>query len=210
MPATVQHISQRRLHCLSSRAADIALHVSLETPAVTIHQKGYLGTPAQGFTCTGARVGQSVSSNITSGVANSLLNRSFGLTAENQLAYSQSAARSSGRARSPSSAAAGTNIVSGGVVAPIDKKQKQRSTDESTGVVQSGKHPPTWVDAKIETFYAGFQKQRCNSKVRKVPIFWTVGNGRKKTIGRDGWGRKRKKFARRMWVAGWIMLFKSV
>lgn len=148
-----------RLEPLISRSMS-----ALKPQPLPYTKKGYFGTPAQGFTGIGARVGQSVSglwSNITSGVANSLLNRSLGLTAENQLVYSQSVAGSSGRPRSPSSAAAGTNIVSGGVVAPIDKERKQRLTDESTrGSGQSGEHPPTRLDAEIETLYAGFQKQR--------------------------------------------------
>ena len=144
-----------RLEPLISRSMS-----ALKPQPLPYTKKGYFGTPAQGFTGIGARVGQSVSglwSNITSGVANSLLNRSLGLTAENQLAYSQSAAGSTGRARSPSSAAAGTNIVSGGVVAPFDKERKQRMIDEPTRGVE---HPPTRLDAEIETLYAGFQKQR--------------------------------------------------
>lgn len=148
-----------RLEPLISRSMS-----ALKPQPLPYTKKGYFGTPAQGFTGIGARVGQSVSglwSNITSGVANSLLNRSLGLTAENQLAYSQSAAGSLGRARSPSSAAAGTNIVSGGVVAPIAKERKQGLTDESTpGSGRSGEHPPTRLEAEIETLYAGFQKQR--------------------------------------------------
>lgn len=148
-----------RLEPLISRSMS-----ALKPQPLPYTKKGYFGAPTQGFTGIGARVGQSVSglwSNITSGVANSLLNRSLGLTAENQLAYSQSAAGASDRSRAPSSAAAGTNIVSGGVVAPIDKERKQRSTDESIASSgKSGEHPPTRLDAEIETLYAGFQKQR--------------------------------------------------
>lgn len=148
-----------RLEPLISRSMS-----ALKPQPLPYTKKGYFGAPTQGFTGIGALVGQSVSglwTNITSGVANSLLNRSLGLTVENQLAYSQSGAGASGRSRAPSSAAAGTNIVSGGVVAPINKERKQRSTDDSIpSSGNSGEHPPTRLDAEIETLYAGFQKQR--------------------------------------------------
>lgn len=129
-------------------------------------KKGYFGAPGQGITGIGARVGQSVSglwSNITSGVANSLLNRSLGLTGEGQISSSQSMAPPLVRNRSPSSGGVGTNIIGGGVIsAPThnEKERKQRSTDDSTRSEESDQHPLTRIDAEIETLYAGFQKRR--------------------------------------------------
>ena len=126
----------------------------------------YFGAPGQGITGIGARVGQSVSglwSNITSGVASSLLNRSLGLTGEGQTSSSQSMALPLDRNRSPSSGVAGINIVGGGVIsAPThnEKERKHRLTDDSTKSDESGQHPPTRIDAEIETLYAGFQKRR--------------------------------------------------
>ena len=131
-------------------------------------KKGYFGTQGQGFTGIGARVGQSVSdlwSNITSGVASSLLNRSLGLTGDGQIPSSQSMAPPPLRNRSPSSAGAGTNITGGGVISaptPTDRERKRHLTEKSTIDEQNGKHPPTRIDAEIETLYAGFQKRREN------------------------------------------------
>ncbi len=133
-------------------------------------KKGYFGAPGQGFTGIGARVGQSVSgfwSNITSGVANSLLNRSLGLTGEGQFSSpSQSMAPLPVGIRPPSSAGAGTNIVAAGVIsASTVKDNKERKQDLKEGTVdneQTSEHPSTRIDAEIETLYAGFEKQRKN------------------------------------------------
>ncbi|KAL8780214.1 MAG: hypothetical protein Q9194_001045 [Teloschistes cf. exilis] len=98
--------------------------------------------PGQGFTGIGARVGQSVSglwSNITSGVASSLLNRSLGISGDGQGAPSPGIPTPVAAAIAPS-ARAGTNAM---------------DTDQS-----SEEHPPTLIDSEIETLYAGFQKRR--------------------------------------------------
>lgn len=139
---------------------------SLKPQPLPYTKKGYFGAPGQGFTGIGARVGQSVSglwSNITSGVANSLLNRSLGLTADGQLSSSQSMAAPPPRNPSSSSAGAGTNITGGGIISvhtPTDRERKRHLTEDSTSNEQSGEHPPTRIDAEIETLYAGFQKRR--------------------------------------------------
>lgn len=131
-------------------------------------KKGYFGAPGQGFTGIGARVGQSVSglwSNITSGVASSLLNRSLGLTGDGQMSSAQSMAAPPLHNRSASSAGAGTNIIGGGIISaptPTYRERKRNLTEESISNEQTGKHPPTRIDAEIETLYAGFQKQREN------------------------------------------------
>ncbi|KAL8692218.1 MAG: hypothetical protein Q9218_002718 [Villophora microphyllina] len=94
--------------------------------------------PGQGFTGIGARVGQSVSglwSNITSGVASSLLNRSLGISGEGQ---------------------APTSAPTAPTIAP-----SPRAGTNATGTDQnSEEHPPTLIDSEIETLYAGFQKRR--------------------------------------------------
>ena len=129
---------------------------SLKPQALPYTKKGIFG-PGQGLTGIGARVGQSVSgfwSNITSGVASSLLNRSLGLTGEGQISSSQPLAPP--QVQPVRTAGAGTNITAGGVIAG--------STNASAGTSSSdGKpdqHPPTLIDAEIETLYAGFQKHR--------------------------------------------------
>ncbi|KAL8772161.1 MAG: hypothetical protein Q9209_002596 [Squamulea sp. 1 TL-2023] len=94
--------------------------------------------PGQGFTGIGARVGQSVSgfwSNITSGVASSLLNRSLGIRGDGQAPASQSIAAATAPKVDPSTNATGMNK-------------------------DSEEHPPTLIDGEIETLYAGFQKRR--------------------------------------------------
>lgn len=138
-------------------------------------KKGFFDGPGQGITGIGARVGQSVSgfwSNITSGVASSLLNRSLGITGEGQLSSSQYLTAPLVHNSPSSSAGAGTNISAGGVIsAPIstDKDQKRRLTDGSTTIATSGEqdgdHPATRMDAEIETLYAGFQKRRKSQQI---------------------------------------------
>lgn len=94
--------------------------------------------PGQGFTGIGARVGQSVSgfwSNITSGVASSLLNRSLGISENGQAPASQS-----------------LSAPTAPTVAP--------STNVSGEEADREEHPPTLIDSEIRTLYAGFQKRR--------------------------------------------------
>lgn len=127
-------------------------------------KKGLFGAPGQGFTAIGNRVGQSVSglwSNITSGVASSLLNRSLGLTGDGQISSTQSIAAPQTHNRM-ASAGAGTNITGGGVItsANSDKDAKGQSTDGTPGSELNLEHPPTMIDSEIETLYAGFQKRQ--------------------------------------------------
>lgn len=111
---------------------------SLKPQPLPYTKKGIF-TPGQGFTGIGARVGQSVSglwSNITSGVASSLLNRSLGISGDEP---SQTIAAPTAP-RVTSSARVGTNAMG-----------RDFSSEE---------HPPTLIDSEIETLYAGFQKRR--------------------------------------------------
>ncbi|KAI4100122.1 MAG: hypothetical protein LQ339_005644 [Xanthoria mediterranea] len=94
--------------------------------------------PGQGFTGIGARVGQSVSgfwTNITSGVASSLLNRSLGISGDGPTPASQSLSAPTAPNVAPSTSATG----------------KETDGEE---------HPPTLIDSEIQTLYAGFQKRR--------------------------------------------------
>ena len=112
--------------------------------------------PGQGFTGIPARVGQSVSgfwSNITSGVANSLLNRSLGITGEGQ---AQVSSQSSLPASTISHVAATSAIPRTGT------DITHTGNNSGTGAVAADdqQHPPTLIDSEIETLYAGFQKRR--------------------------------------------------
>ena len=114
---------------------------SLKPQPLPYTKKGIF-TPGQGLTGIGARVGQSVSglwSNITSGVANSLLNRSLGITGEGQPSASQSMPVPNVPSIVPS-ARVGTNATG-----------PDSSNEE---------HPPTLIDSEIETLFSGFQKRR--------------------------------------------------
>ncbi|KAL8744076.1 MAG: hypothetical protein Q9190_003637 [Brigantiaea leucoxantha] len=113
---------------------------SLKPQPLPYTKKGIFA-PGQGFTGIGARVGQSVSgfwSNITSGVANSLLNRSLGITGDGQTAPS--------------------NSVSGPVAPRI--VSSLRSESSSKEPESEEQHPPTLIDSEIETLYSGFEKRR--------------------------------------------------
>ena len=126
-----------RIEPLISRAMS-----SLKPQPLPYTKRGLFGVQAQGFTNIGARVGQSVSglwSNITSGVASSLLNRSLGLTGEGQLTSSQSLSPPQIQPKPTPSAGAGSN----------------NSVEE-----QNAEHPPTLIDSELETLYAGFEKRR--------------------------------------------------
>lgn len=128
---------------------------SMKPQPLPYTKKGIFGTPGHGLTGISARVGQSVSgfwSNLTSGVASSLLNRSLGLSGEDQIISKQSTASSQKQQpRLPMSVGAGTNISAGGVVS---------STEDMATNEEPGQHPPTLIDAEIQTLFAGFQKRR--------------------------------------------------
>ena len=128
---------------------------SIKPQVLPYTKKGIFGVQGQGLTNIGARVGQSVSglwSNITSGMASSLLNRSLGLTGEGQLSSStavhapqiqrKEASSSAGAAGSPNATAAGASSAS------------EQQDDPAA------EHPPTLIDSEIETLYAGFEKRR--------------------------------------------------
>ena len=123
-------------------------------------KKGIFGAPGAGLSGIGARVGQSVSgfwSNITTGVASSLLNRSLGLTHDPQQVTSQT--------RQPLSMGKGI-IAAGGVVSgPDDLEENRKASDMSTsGTDAQIEHPATLIDTEIETLYSGFQRHRKTSR----------------------------------------------
>jgi DDHD domain len=109
-------------------------------------KKGIFDVPGQGLSGIGMRVGQSVSglwSSMTTGVASSLLNRSLGIQPE------------------PSKEGRGFQLLNltGYSSSSADRSKAQDNEDEAqpTDVLE---HPPTLIDAKIETLYSGFQRQR--------------------------------------------------
>lgn len=116
-------------------------------------KRGLWGS-GQGLTNIGALVGQSVGSiwtNFTSGVANSLLNRSLGLQPD--VAVPQQADSSKkGITSVQRNQAQDGNLYS-------EEAKKQLALQIKTSEEQ-GQAPPTLIDSEMETLFEGFQKQR--------------------------------------------------
>ena len=168
---------------------------SLKPQPLPYTKKGIFSAPGQGFTGIGARVGQSVSgfwSNITSGVASSLLNRSLGLTGDGQISSTRSSNTPQNFNHSSSSPGAGTNITGGGVVTTSTEADTVKSgpTEMSSESRSSGEHPPTLIDAEIETLYTGFQKRQKSHQsegVRDLGINaeWQEADARARRLRRE-------------------------
>ena len=141
---------------------------ALKPQALPYTKKGIFGVQGQGITGIGARVGQSVSgfwSNLTSGVASSLLNRSLGLTGEDRPMSVQSTIPPQPQPATETllSVGVGTNKSPGSVVSAedlLDNARKSEPTDEARSEGHAVEHPPVLIDGEIETLYAGFQKRR--------------------------------------------------
>ena len=129
----------------------------LKPQSLPFTKKGLLNAP--GIANISQRVGQQVMSswyNLTSGVASTLINRSLGITGEEQ-------ALPQDRAKQPALQAAGATeqafIPNGDKQAPVaDPKKQQDIADAAKAAHQD--HFPTLIDTEIETLYAGFQKRR--------------------------------------------------
>jgi hypothetical protein len=137
-------------------------------------KKGIFGTPVgAGFSGIGQRVGQSVSglwSSFSSGIASSLLNRSLGISGEDSGKLLTTAPGQPGHNRNSLSIGAGTNIASGGVIAPsvlAHNAEQLAQGNLTVGQGDDGEHPPTLLDTEIETLYSGFQKRR-NSQGEEI------------------------------------------
>ena len=123
-------------------------------------KKGIFGAPGSGLTGIGTRVGQSVSglwSNITTGVASTLLNRSLGLNSDPQLV--------SGQPKRQSTMAGAMEAVGEGGRA--DQKGSATADEGMTAAVSAhepqkpDKHPDD--DPSVETLYSGFRRHQSGS-----------------------------------------------
>lgn len=130
---------------------------SLKPQLLPYTKKGLFGAP--GIANIGARVGQSVGSmwfNFTSGVASSLLNRSLGISGEEQ-ALSQDTKFQGNMNRN--------NQHSTDSIPMANDKRQQALADatlsEGSAVVD---HLPTLIDSELETLYAGFQRRRLSQQ----------------------------------------------
>ncbi|KAH7118716.1 DDHD domain-containing protein [Dendryphion nanum] len=126
-------------------------------------KKGIFGAPvAQGLTGIGARVGQEVTnfwSNVSSGIASGLLNRSLGLTGTDASKMTSDLNQGS-RSSRPLSVGPGGNPLDDPARAFINEERRRRLAQEQIVPGHNGEQPPTLIDADIETLYAGFQKRR--------------------------------------------------
>ncbi|TKA63122.1 hypothetical protein B0A49_06844 [Cryomyces minteri] len=174
---------------------------SLKPQPLLYTKRGIFGAPVgQGFTGIGARVGQSVSglwSSFSSGIASSLLNRILGISAEDagKLGGPTVGTKSS----MPLSMGAGSNLPAGAIsTAPMpaadteivgDNEKRQIAQDIEDGL--TGEHPPTLIDAEIETLYSGFEKRRKSQQsdadsrdLGKIPE-WIEAEERGKKLRRE-------------------------
>ncbi|KAF2228031.1 DDHD domain-containing protein [Elsinoe ampelina] len=122
----------------------------------------------QGLSGIGTRVGQSVSgfwSSFSSGIASSLLNRSLGISAddESKMRAQASASKSSAPLGMSNANDAGSNTPPKDSKRPVSYGGDKTMTDLSQAIVrpgEDGEHPPTLIDTELETLYAGFQRRR--------------------------------------------------
>jgi DDHD domain len=131
---------------------------SLKPQLLPYTKKGLFGAP--GIANIGARVGQSVGSmwyNFTSGVASSLLNRSLGITGEEQALSQDNKFQGNMDKRQPQQLQAGAQM-------PIADNKRQQALAEATLSGASSDHLPTLIDSDLETLYAGFQKRRLSQQ----------------------------------------------
>ena len=127
-------------------------------------KRGIFGAPmGQGFTGIGARVSQSVSS-MWSSMASSLLTRGLGYTGNEpaQMSNAQGTAKTSGllpvKANNTAAITPTAPLPAAGTeIAEMNYHNQDKTANEADRQVR---HPPTLIDAELETLYAGFQQRR--------------------------------------------------
>lgn len=172
---------------------------SLKPQPLPYTKRGIFGAPmGQGLTGIGARVSQSVSS-MWSSMASSLLTRGLGYSGNEptQLPSSSTAQQKEkeGKTNAASSSAAGTNAQTGTApataeeVAQAKAKAAQNQTTlaaQTLSAQHSGKHPPTLIDAELETLYSGFQKSHSpQSDPGATATDWREAEERGKRLRRE-------------------------
>ncbi|KIV93091.1 hypothetical protein PV10_04335 [Exophiala mesophila] len=144
----------------------------LKSQPLPYTKKGLFAAP--GIANISARVGQQVMSswyNLTSGVASSLINRSLGITGEEQ-ALPQDKAKAS--------ASTGANAVAGSnnsaqtptqptTSMPIVDRSRQEALADAARLSPTDEQAPTLIDAEIETLYSGFQKRNRSKTPTSLP-----------------------------------------
>lgn len=145
-------------------------------------KKALFGAP--GIANIGARVGQSVGTmwySLTSGVASTLINRSLGLTGEEQVSpviavlghvltdsQCQALPQDSGTGKTAATVKPATKKTSSDVPGahdaasssmPVADEKRQQALAEAAMSSTDQNHKPTLIDSEMETLYAGFQKR---------------------------------------------------
>jgi hypothetical protein len=132
----------------------------LKSQPLPYTKKGLFAAP--GISNISARVGQQVMSSwysLTSGVASSLINRSLGITGEEQALY-----QDKGKPPThPDSAPPNPQLA----VPPADASTKQQELADAARSSPSTEQAPTLIDSDIETLFAGFQKRRRSQNSQK-------------------------------------------
>ncbi|GAM85650.1 hypothetical protein ANO11243_036570 [Dothideomycetidae sp. 11243] len=123
---------------------------SLKPQPLPYTKRGIFGAQmGQGLSGIGTRVGQSVSgfwSSLSSGIASSLLNRSLGISADDE---------SKLRAQAAAQKSSAPLSFSNGKKSVLDEAQNVQVRPG-----EDGEHPPTLLETELETLYAGFQRRR--------------------------------------------------
>ena len=126
-------------------------------------KKGIFGAPmGQGLTGLGSRVTQSVSG-LWSSMASSMLTRGLGYSGNEGPQITKSAAKSSNPLATTGPSAA--NLPRAPI--PVDGASIEKLSENVQGGVDgtgTGQHPPTLIDAELETLYSGFRKRRSSSQ----------------------------------------------
>ncbi|ETI19294.1 hypothetical protein G647_09126 [Cladophialophora carrionii CBS 160.54] len=110
---------------------------------------------APGISNISERVGQQIMSswyNLTSGVASTLINRSLGITGEEQ-ALAQDKAKIGDAAKQGTQPTVDTNL-------PVADEKRQQELADAAKMSPSTEQAPTLIDSELETLYSGFQKRQ--------------------------------------------------
>lgn len=153
-------------------------------------KRGLFGVPTQGLSNIGNRVGQSVSglwSSLSTGIASSLLNRSLGLTTDDEVKLRDTVASRSLSLGAGTNLGAGTldadgartTSANGGVNSDAAKVAMADATDMTD-------QPKTLTESNIETLYAGFQQRRKSDEHQSNSrADWEVADEKAKKLKRE-------------------------
>jgi hypothetical protein len=147
---------------------------SLKPQVLPYTKKGIFGSVApQGFSGIGMKVGQSVSqgvsglwSSLSAGIANSLLNRSLGLSNEEVAKMNAASAAQPGPAptsdgaSAPTAAGTAFSNPAGQNEKANNRKRQLVESSPSDGSCPGGDKDVTLIDDELETLFSKFQKRR--------------------------------------------------